>query len=143
MGRVTPAAETAGCRIVGEDVDADDDVDDNDDDDDDDDNDNDDDDGDGDGRPDDDDEDDTISFPRPPSGHRALCRTLQKHSKAAPTAAWRWVRVTHLTRRMVSFTKMMMIIIIIVIIIRLLMMIMKDDECDGFELSIRPLALSL
>jgi len=49
MGRVTPAAETAGCRIVG---------------------------------------------------HRALCRTLQKHSKAAPTAAWRWVRVTHLTRRL-------------------------------------------
>ena len=122
MGRVSQAAETAGCRIVGEDDDVDDN--DNNDDDDDDDDDNDDDDGDGDSRPDDDYEDDTISLPRPPSGHRALCRTLKKPSKAALTAAWRWVRVTHLTRRMVSFTKMMMIIIIIVIIIRLLMMIM-------------------
>merc|ERR1711990_563678 len=33
-------------------------------------------------------------------GHRALCRTLQRPSKAAPTAAWRWVRVTHLTQRL-------------------------------------------
>ena len=102
MGRVSPAAETAGCPIVGEDDDDDDD--DNDDDD-------------GDGRPDDDDEDDTISLPPPRSGLSVLWRTSKEPSEAAHIAVWPWVRVTHPTLKLVSMMLMIMMLMMIIIML--------------------------
>ena len=105
MGRVSPAAETVGCPIVGEDDDDDDDDDDDAGDDD------------GDGRPDDDDEDDTISLPPPRSGLSVLWRTSKEPSEAAHIAVWPWVRVTHPTLRLVSMMLMIMMLMMIIIML--------------------------